>query len=206
MSKGGLIMDNEILTPVEAPKKKKGKKKWIIISVIAVFLIIVLASSGDSKPKVETPSEQNGSSQPSQESKSDNDGETQDETKQIKVGSTVSDDELKITFKSCNANFTRYSKYADIKKGYKVMQAVFVFENISPSDAWLNGFECYADGEKCENFYSVDDYKSSVLESISPGRKVTATMYYEVPKNAKNIELEYERDAWTSEKYVFVVK
>lgn len=205
MSKGGCTMDNdEVLKQVEQPKKKKGKKKWIIIAAVAVLVIIIFAFSGNDKPKVETPSDQSNDS--SQSSDADSNGTTQDDTQQIKVGSSVTDDELKITFKSCNADFKKYHKYADIKKGCKVIQATFTFENISSSDVLLDNFECYADGDKCEEFYSVDDYSSPTLETVSPNRKLTSIVYYQVPKDAKEIEIEYERNSWTSEKYIFVVK
>lgn len=178
----------------EQPKKKKGKKKWIIIAVILVLFVEII-SSGSSEPTVET--SPNGSVAET----------TKADTQQIKVGSSVSDDYLKITYKSCNADFKNYSRYASVKSGYKVIQAVFDFENISTTDQSLNGLYCYADGVKCEEFYSVDDYSSPTLETISAGRKLTnATVYFEVPKDAKDIELEYEADFWSSEKYIFIVE
>lgn len=187
--------NDEILTQEEKPKKKKSKKLWIIIGVVAVLLIIVLGSSDDSEPTVETPS---GST-------SQTSGTEKKETDRIKVGSAVTDNNLKITYKSCDANFTKYNKYASVTKGCKVIRAAFTFENVSDIDISLNGFECYADGDKCEYFYSVDDYSSPTLESISPGRKFSAVVYFEVPKDAKEIELEYESDLWSSDKYVFIV-
>ncbi len=195
--------NNETVAQVEKTKKKK-KKLWIILAVVAVLIIAVIGSSGSSEPTVDTPDGQNTSSH-SDSSKSTGD-ETQDATKQIKVGSSVTDDELKITFTESDANFTDYSKYASVTKGCKVIRVAFTFENISSTDEFLNGFECYADGEKCENFYSVDDYSSPTLESVSPGRKFSAVVYYEVPKDAKEIELEYESDSWSSEKYIFIVE
>lgn len=189
--------NNENVVQVEKPKKKK-KKLWIILIVVAVLLIVVFSSSSDdSKPTVDTPDSSNSSSQTD---------ETKDATKSIKVGSSVTDEYVKITYESCNANFTKYNKYASVTKGCKVIRAAFTFENVSNSDHSLDGFECYADGAKCESFYSVDDYSSPTLESVSPGRKFSAVVYFEVPKDAKEIELEYESDFWSSDKYIFVVE
>lgn len=193
------MSDNETMVQVEKPKKKK-KKVWIVLVAVAVLLIVVFASSGDSEPKVETPSGQGSDSS----SVSD---ESQKDTDHIKVGSTVTDSEVKITYSSCDDNFTKYSKYADVASGCKIIRAAFTFENVYSSDVWLGSFECYADGEKCEEFYSPDDYSSTSLETISPGRKFSAVIYYQVPKDAKEVELEYEPDSWTGvDKYVFVVK
>lgn len=190
-------MENENIqanTQVAEPKKKKGKMKWIIIA-IAVVLVIAIASSGSSEPTVEPLDDVSDTAT------------TQSATQEIKAGSSVSNDEVKISYKSCNADFKKYSSYADIKSGYKVVQAVFDFENIAQYDISLNGFECYADGVKCESFYSVDDYSSPLFESISVGRKLLdATVYYEVPADAEVIELEYEADYWSGEKYIFIVE
>lgn len=184
-------MDNEN-TQV---KKKKGKKKWIILAVIAVLLIALIFSGGSEEPTIEPLPSDNT---PTQEQVS---------TNKINVGSSVTNDEVKISYKSCNADFKKYSSYAEIKNGNKVIEAIFDFENVSSSDVILEGFECYADGIKCEGFYFVDDYSSPTLESISPGRKFNdAKVYFEVPENAELIELEYEADFWSEEKYIFIVK
>lgn len=194
-------MENENVQVTQAPQKKKGKKKWIILAVVIVLFVAII-SSGSSEPTVENPSVDNSASQ--SEKSTDT---TKSATSEIKAGSSVSDESLKITYKSCNSNFTDYSPYADIASGNKVIQAVFDFENISSTDISLNNIDCYADGVKCEIFYSVDDYSSPTLESISSGRKlVDATVYFEVPENAEKIELEYEADFWDDEKYVFIVE
>lgn len=194
-------MENANTQVSQTPQKKKGKKKWIVLAVIIVLLVAII-SSGSSDPTVEGPSVDSSASQSDKATST-----TKSATSEIKVGSTVSDESLKITYKSCNSNFTDYSPYADVASGKKVIQAIFDFENISSSDISLNNIDCYADGVKCENFYSVDDYSSPTLESISSGRKLLdATVYFEVPENAEKIELEYEADFWDNEKYVFIVE
>ncbi len=190
---------------MENEKKKSGKKKWIIIAIVLV-IFIAIASSGSSEPTVETPSDKSGVSEEVKTTEKIEET-TAAATDKIKVGSTVSDNQVKIIYKSCNADFKKYSQYADLKKGYKVVQAVFDFENISETDTSLNGFECYADGVKCDSFYYVDDYSDPVLTTISAGRKLTdATVYYEVPADAELIELEYEADFWSEEKYIFIIE
>ena len=196
-------MENENIQ-VQTPTKKKSKKKWIIIAAVIV-LLVVIATSGSSEPKVETT---NGDASVSQSSETDKKEETtKASTDSIKVGSSVSDNNVKITYKSCNSNFKDYSQYADVKSGHKVIQAIFDFENISSSDIYLEGFDCYADGVKCESFYYVDDYSDPILTSISAGRKLTdATVYYEVPADAETIELEYQANMWSDDKYIFIVE
>ena len=196
-------MENEN-NQVQTSAKKKSKKKWIIITVVLV-LFIAIAASGSSEPTVETPSGDISASQSAETDKKEE--ATAASTTEIKVGSSVSNNHVKITFKSCNSDFKNYSQYTDIKSGYKVIQAIFDFENISSSDIYLEGFECYADGAKCDSFYFVDDYSSPIFTSISAGRKLAdATVYYEVPADAENIELEYQADIWNDDKYIFIVE
>ena len=186
---------------MENEKKKKSKKKWIIIAIVVV-LFLAIASSGSEEPTVETPSD----SAAITETKNAAEKETEEKTEtastdKIEVGSTVSNKSVKITY------FKKYSQYADIKTGHKIIQAVFDFENISETDVILDGFACYADGVKCDSFYYVDDYSDPILTTISAGRKLNdATVYYEVPENAELIELEYEADFWSGDKYIFIVK
>ena len=187
-------MENEKNQVVETTKKKS-KKKWIIIAIIIVALVAVFATSDSESPTVESITGDNTTES------------NQTETQNIKVGNSVSNDEVKISYKSCNINFKKYSAYADVKSGYKVVEAIFDFENISANDIILEGFECYADGVKCEEFYSVENYSSPTLESVSAGRKlVDASVYYEVPAKAEVIELEYEADYWSGEKYIFIIE
>ena len=168
------------------------------------MLFLAIASSGSSEPTVETPTDE---SNISEEVKGTKEETTAAATDKIEVGSTVSNKSVKITYKNCNSDFKKYSQYADIKNGHKVVQAVFDFENISETDIILDGFACYADGVKCDSFYFVDDYSDPVLTTISAGRKLNdATVYYEVPENAELIELEYEADFWSGDKYIFIVK
>lgn len=176
--------------------KKKGKMKWIILAVVVLIVAIFIFTPSSSEPTVDEISGDTNSTQSAQPA-----------TKSIKPGSIVTNDEVKISYKSCNTDFKRYSSYADVKKGYKVIEAVFDFENVSSTDISLNGFECYADGVKCDSFYSVENYTNPCYESISAGRKlIDAKVYFEVPNNAESIELEYEADFWDSEKYIFIVE
>lgn len=190
-----------------AKNKKPLFKKplfWILI-VLVVIIIGAAASSGDSD-KPSTIVEPIGSSSDSSSKASDNNSSEPSGDQKILPGNSVSTDELKISYISCDTNYTGYSEYSAPKSGNKVIRAAFTFENTSSTDTSLDGFECYADGKKCEEFYGADDDASPILESVSAGRTFDAVVYYEVPKDAKEIELEYEADFWSSDKFVFVIE
>ena len=194
-------------------KKKKKKKRLIIFGVIAaVIVVIIIASSGgsssDDKNKVESV---NGASQTqSADEKSDDsksDESTASDNQKITAGHAITiDNELKISYLKCDTNFKKYSKYATVGKGKKVISATFKIENVSDTDQYIDTINCYADDKKCDSFYSVEDYDDPFFDSISAGRSIEGTVYFEVPSNAKNIELEFENNVWTNDKVVFVVK
>ena len=179
--------------------KKQGMKTWqIILIVIAVIVVIIGFGSGNSNTNNESSIQANESTTTS----------TNVENKKIevKVGENITTNSLKISYLELNDNFTDYSKYADIKSGYKIIKATFEFENISNIDQYVSSgeFNCYADGYDCESFYSVDD--SSFYSTLSTGKKAKGNVYFKVPITATEINLEYELNVWTSEKIIFIVK
>lgn len=199
-------------------KKKKKKKRLIIFGVIAaVIVVIIIAASGgsssDDKNKVESV---NGASQTQSADEKSDDGKSDDsksddstasDNQKITAGHAITiDNELKISYLKCDTNFKKYSKYATVGKGKKVISATFKIENVSDTDQYIDTINCYADDKKCDSFYSVEDYDDPFFDSISAGRSIEGTVYFEVPSNAKNIELEFENNVWTEDKVVFVVK
>ena len=73
----------------------------------------------------------------------------------------------------------------------------------------IGSFDCYADGEKCDQEYFSDDGGDFLLEELSSGRKTSGSVVFEVPKSVKmkDIELEYENYSFVSnEKVIFIAK
>lgn len=128
------------------------------------------------------------------------------EKKSYNVGEIYEDDYMAVKYVAVDDNFKGYSKYADIKSGYKVVKAEFEFENVSTTDQLASSYDftCYADGYDCETFYSVDD--SSFSASLSAGKKTKGNVYFEVPIDSTEIVIEYETNYWDSEHIEFIVK
>lgn len=120
------------------------------------------------------------------------------------VGDTLTTETLKITYTACE-DFTGYSQYTAPKSGNKIVRLSFSVENIGSSDRFISymDFKCYADDVAAESYYFADDELSA---TISSGRKTTGCVYFEVPKDAQSIEVEYETDFWSGNKAIFVVK
>lgn len=130
--------------------------------------------------------------------------EAASETLTAKVGDTLTTPYLKITYVSCS-EYKDYNEFMAPKSGNKIIKLTFDAENIDDTDSYISYFDfsCYADNVAAESYYSGEDDLSA---TISPGRKATGSVYFEVPKNAEAIEVEYETDFWTGNKAIFVVQ
>ena len=114
--------------------------------------------------------------------------------KSFNVGETFESKHLKVTFNSSNINFTNYSKYATIKDGFKIVEFRFTAENISEENQTFDytDFDCYADGEKMQQFYSAEDSGLDSGGTISKGKTSTVPVYCEVPSSASKVSVEYK--------------
>lgn len=187
----------------EYTRKKKKKKKWIIIAVIILAIIIIgsaFGSSDDSQTQSQT---NNNSSIQKIETTSTTEAPKE---KEITAGNEVTTDGLKIKYLSCDPNYKKYNSYLAPKSGNKVVRTEFEFENVSKVDQYISGTDCYADDAKCELYFGSEDSTLAAINSISPGRKVKAAVYYEVPKDSKKIELEIDGNFWKNEKIIFIIK
>lgn len=118
------------------------------------------------------------------------------------VGDVVETDYLKITCISANEYTDEYFTPQDGNMYYKVD---FEFENISDSDQYVSSydFECYADSYSAEQTWIQDE---SLDATLSSGKKVKGSVCFEVPRDAKEITLEYETNFWSESKVIFNVK
>ena len=92
------------------------------------------------------------------------------------------------------------------KDGYKIIRAYFVIENIGSVD-YSSGsayFNCYVDGAAVNAYYYSDEAMASI-QTISAGRRIEGYVYFEVPTNASEIEIEFEPNVLSSKKIVFIV-
>ena len=176
---------------------KNVKITALVLAVLMLFTICALGSGSDdsdTKAKVE-----------SGDGKTTTASEEKDEGPiKVKVGDTLNADGFKITFLSAG-DFTDYNQYAGPKDGNKIIVLELECENTSNSDKYIStwDFDCYADNQAAEEYYWEGDDFSATLSS---GRKTTGKIFFEVPADAKSIEVEYETDFWTDEKAVFVVQ
>lgn len=118
----------------------------------------------------------------------------QNGNKSFKVGESFESKYLKITFDSSNLNFTNYSEYATVADGYKVVEFKFTAENIGDENQNFSytDFDCYADDQTMQQFYSVDGAGMDSGGTLSKGKKATVPVYCEVPTNASKVSVEFK--------------
>lgn len=119
------------------------------------------------------------------------------------VGDTVETEDLRITFLKAEP-YT--DEYDDPAKGHEFYKFEFEFVNISDSDQYVSSwdFNCYADGYDMESAYSSED--KDLDATLSAGKKTKGVVCFEIPKDAKDISLEYETNYWSESKVCFEVK
>ena len=184
-------------------KKQGGKLKFAIIALIAIVIIVSIVNGGGS----DSPSDSN----PKKVNQSDSSGneknnETNDEEKAFVVGDIVETSDLKITFVSAE-KYKSDNEFIKPKEGNVYYKMEFEFENISDSDKALStmiDLTCYADSYKVDQTYVGDD--NGLDASLSPGKKAKGSVFFELPKNSKEISLEYSPSFWSDNKVVFKVK
>ncbi len=182
-------------------KKQGGILKWIVIVVVVIIIFSALAGGDDDSDKGTDSNPKKTSEVQSTDGTEKNKEESTDNT--FKVGDVVETSNLKISFLSTSEH---KEEYLAPKDGYVYYRMEFEFENIGDSEETISSlmnWECYADSYAMEQAWVGDD---TLDATIAPGKKAKGSVYYEVPKDAKEIILEYETNFFTEDKVVFVVK
>ena len=179
-------------------KKQGGLAKWIAILVIVVIIIIAIASGDDkdSNPQKVGENDETTSSVDTEET----------ENNVFHVGDIVETENMRITYISSEL-YQSDNEFITPKDGYVFWKFEFKFENISSTDQSIStmlNWTCYADNAKADQTWVTED--NGLDATLSPNRETQGTIYFEVPENAENIELEYDIDFYKNNKIIFVAK
>lgn len=198
---------------------KKPVSIILTIALLLTFAIFALGSSSgnnttvtkdtqtqkETKTQKETREENNSQTQNDSQEQNDSSSEniSSNDRTEIHVGETLNIDDFKITFDSAE-RWESDNQFIQPGEGKQYIRIHLSIANDTKTDQYLSGFDCYADGEKCDDVYYGDDTLSFV--SLSSGRKASGYVYFEVPVDADEIEVEYETSIWTNEKAYFIVE
>ncbi len=184
---------------------KGGKLKWVIIAIVLIF-VIAAASSGGETGTTKVGTVNGASSADGQDSSAAADaaesgeGEVQTE---YHVGDILMDGDMKIVYMSSGV-YTEDSEYLQPDEGYQYIYLQFAFENQSEdSDDAISffNFDGYADGYSVDMYYTDDD---SLSTTLSAGRSTSGYIYFTVPEDAQEIEVEYTTNYFTEDKITFL--
>ncbi|MBP3197842.1 MAG: DUF4352 domain-containing protein [Butyrivibrio sp.] len=194
--------------------KKPFYKKWWFWVLVVLVLLVAAGSSGSKNSNSD--SKKVGEVASSTETKTESTSSTEtakteekasESTEPVKteyyVGDILEDGNMRIVYVS-SGEYTEDNQFSQPKDGNKFISVRFEFENISDkSDASVSfySFECYADGYACDMHYLNDE---SLSASLSPGRTTSGNLIFEVPTDAKEIEIEYTTNVFTSDKIKFI--
>lgn len=188
-------------------------------AIVAAFALMALGSSSSESSSGSGSSSSQSSKEASKDNSSSKAEKTSSESKEqsskqsseksenniYKNGETLDANGLKITMEK-SEEYVSDNEFIQPQDGNKYIRVYFTIKNESGKDKMIGSydFKCYADGESCDSAYFTDSSLS--FDELSDGRSTKGYVYYEVPKNAKEIEIEYETSLWTSKKAIFKVE
>lgn len=180
-----------------------------VVFFLFAFLVAdsILSSVDEESPKKVETVEQSEVETDSESANADDSSEEVTEVdNSFSVGEVVETSDFRISFLSVE-EYVSDNQFIQPKEGYAYYKMEFEFENISDSDKSVSsmiGWNCYADSYKADQTWIGDD--NGLDASLSAGKKTKGAVFFEIPKDAQSVELEYETNFWTEDKLIFVVK
>ena len=188
--------------------KKGGLFKKIIIAVVALVILGMVFGGGGNSSKP-SGSDKGGAKQEQVETQDQEQAESESEEKEPEapvqsiyhVGDTLDDGGLEIVYMA-SGEHVEDNQFLQPKDGNKYVFLELAFINTSKSDKSISmySFDGYADGYAVEMYYGGDEDLSATL---SPGRSTSGYLYFEVPVDAQEIEIEYTPNFFLSDKITF---
>ena len=194
-------------------KKKPLYKKWWFWALIALVLIVAAGSpdSEDSSQNLNTTIDSQSTISTNTPSQAESSAPSQAETtapsqadNYYAVGDVINANGLEITYVSAE-KYESDNMFLQPNDGYMYIRLMLSAKNTSKTDQGIYSFEfeCYADGMKMESVYFSDNDLTD--GRLSSGRTTEGYIYFSVPINASNIEIEYETSFWTDKKAILIV-
>ena len=183
-------------------KQGGGLVKKVLIALGVIVVIAVVFGGGDDENK---PSDSNPQSVGTVEKENGENQTPEVVDNEFSVGDIVETSNLRITFLAAG-EYDSDNEFIEPKEGHVFYRAEFEFENISDSDQALSSlmdWGCYADDYSMDQAWVGDD---TIDTTLSPGKKVKGSVYYEIPSDASKIVIEYNTNFWSEDKVLFLVK
>lgn len=188
---------------------------FIILAVLVILAVIGSAGSRNSTHKKVASVEQTQSTpysnllSPSSEVKNENVSDkssdapsTSDEKDAYQVGDIIQDGNVRIVYVSSGV-YQEDNEFLAPKDGNHYIFLEFAFINEGKTDTSVNfySFDAYADGYNAEMYYGAGE---SLSASLSAGRSTVGRIYFEIPDDATEVEVEYSPLSLRREKIKFL--
>ena len=119
----------------------------------------------------------------------------------FKINESFENKYEKITMTEVDTNFTDYSQYSGPADGKKYVMVKFEVENINTDNDELYvsdlEFNAFSDDEAVDSSYVGNDKYKSLTATVGKGKKTVGYIFYEVPKDAKKIVIDYNANFWS---------
>ncbi|MBQ7063760.1 MAG: DUF4352 domain-containing protein [Firmicutes bacterium] len=190
-------------------KKPFFLRPWFLILTAVILVIIIVVPKGGSSDGGESSRAESKSAQESGKqntSRAESSKKEESSIPEIKDAYVVGDELLEGGFRIVYVASGLYqtdNEFMQPAEGNQHIFLKFAFINESKNDKSISSFsfECYADGYVQEAHYFGDEELSA---SLSSGRQTMGMLFFEVPKDAKEIEVEYESNFFSDKKIRFL--
>ncbi len=177
---------------------KKGHKRLAAILTAALFGSLMAGCGSEEPPKKVgevTASAPAKEAEPSQTAK-------EPEKSEFRVGDMLTAEGLEIVYVS-SGEYVSGNQFLQPKDGCKFIYIELACKNVAESDKNISfySFECYADGYAADSYYGGEDALSATM---SAGRTTAGKVYFEVPVDAEEIEIEYKYNLFSDKKAHFI--
>ena len=183
--------------------KKLGGCLKVVVAGFALLVVIGLMLGRGSSSSSGSSSSKHDDAQEEQAQSSGDEGQesTEDVQTVYHVGDELNDGGLRIVYMASGEHIED-NEFLQPEEGHKYVYIKLAFINESDSDKSVSmySFDAYADGYAVDMYYGGDEELSATL---SAGRSTQGYLYFEVPVDAEEIEVEYTTNFFFSDKITF---
>ena len=182
--------------------KTKGAAVVLCLLLFSFMALGSGSSSSNSEPEKVGEIKKEETVQENYPSQEDNEvKEEVEEKSEYHVGDILKDNDMQIVYVA-SGEYKEENDFLQPAEGKKYIFLKLAFENQGTSDKSISSFSfsCYADGYSVDSHYTEYDLSAT----LSPGRTTDGIIVFEVPREAQNIEVEYETNFISQKKLKFI--